>query len=151
MPLVISDTSCLILYHKLEKLDILGSIFSSLYITEQVAEEYGEELPDWISIVEIKNRNGYLELRKLLGQGEASSIILAEELTDSLLIIDEKRGRKVAKEKNLNIIGSLGILLLAKEKGIINSVRENIIAIEQTNFRISQKIKQQLLKLAREE
>jgi len=151
MTTVISDTSCLILYDKLGMLELLQRTFSSLIVTEQVAAEYGEEMPNWIEIIKIKNQGGYLELRKLLGKGEASSIILAEELTGSLLIIDEKRGRKIAKEKKLDIIGSLGILLKAKEKGEINSIREMITTIEKTDFRISKTIKQQLIKLSGEE
>jgi len=77
-------------------LDLLKSVFSSLHLTEQVAEEYGKAIPDWVETENIKNQSGYLELRKVLGKGEANSIILTEELANSLLIIDEKRGRKIA-------------------------------------------------------
>lgn len=149
MKVIIADTSCLIIYERINKLEILQGTFSELIVTKEVAEEYGE-LPNWMKIIELKDDEQYLKLAKNLGKGEASSIALALEVENSLLIIDEKKGRKIAEELGVEIIGSLGILIKAKDKGIIQSVKEVIALIEKTNFRISEAVKKKVLNEAGE-
>lgn len=131
------------------RLEILQHTFADLMVTDEVAKEFGE-LPDWITVQQIANKDQYLELAKDLGKGEASSITLALEFNDSLLIIDERKGRKVAEEMKIEIIGSLGVLIKAKEKGVIKSVKEILNLIDKTNFRISESIKEKVLKKASE-
>lgn len=115
MKIVIADTSCLILFDKINRFDILQkTIASTLFITNEVAEEFGE-LPGWISVKGIADRTLYLTLLKNLGKGEGSSIALALESNNCLLIIDEKKGRKTAEKLNIDVIGSLGVLVKAKE------------------------------------
>jgi len=150
MKAIIADTSCLIIYDKINELKILRDTFVELIVTDEVVEEFGGDLPGWITIQQITNKNQYFELAKNLGKGEASSIMLALELDDSLLIIDERKGRKVAEEMKIEIIGSLGVLIRAKEKGVIESVKEILNLIDKTNFRISDSIKEQILKKAGE-
>ncbi len=150
MKAIIADTSCLIIYDKINKLEILRDTFVELIVTYEVAEEFGDELPAWIAIKRITNKNQYLELAKNLGKGEASSITLALEFDASLLIIDERKGRKVAEEMKIDIIGSLGVLIKAKETGKIESVKEILNLIDKTNFRISNSLKEQVLKKAGE-
>jgi len=66
------------------------------------------------------------------------------------LIIDERKGRKVAERLKIEIIGSLGVLIKAKDKGVIKSVKEILDLIDKTNFRISESIKKKILKKAGE-
>ena len=150
MKAIIADTSCLIIYDKINKLEILRDTFVELIVTDEVAEEFDGELPDWIAIRQITNQNQYFKLVKNLGKGEASSITLALEFDDSLLIIDERKGRKIAEEMKIEIIGSLGVLIKAKKTGAIESVKEILNLIDKTNFRISNSIKTQVLKKAGE-
>ena len=150
MKAIIADTSCLIIYDKINKLEILRNTFVELIVTDEVSEEFGGQLPDWITIWQITNKNQYPELAKNLGKGEASSITLALEFDNSLLIIDERKGRKVAEEMKIEIIGSLGVLIKAKETGVIKSVKKILNLIDKTNFRISSSIKEQVLKKAGE-
>lgn len=150
MKVIIADTSCLIIYDSINQLEILRDTFVELIVTDEVAEEFGDKLPDWISIRHITNKNKYLELAKNLGKGEASSIALALEFDDSLLIIDERKGRKVAEEMKIEIMGSLGVLIKSKETGAIESVKDILSLIDKTNFRISDSIKEQVLKKAGE-
>jgi len=149
MKAIIADTSCLILFDKINRLAIIQKTFSELIVTHEVAAEFGD-LPTWISVRQITDQNRYLELAKNLGKGEASSITLALEFAESLLIIDERKGRRIAEEMKIDIIGSLGVLIKAKEKGVINSVREVLNLIDKTNFRISELIKERVLKEAGE-
>ena len=75
---------------------------------------------------------------------------MALEFENSLLIIDEKKGRKIAEEMKIEIIGSLGILIKAKEKGVIKSVKDILELIDKTDFRISQSVREKILKRAGE-
>lgn len=60
------------------------------------------------------------------------------------------KGRKLAKKPNLNITGTLGVILKAKEKGIIKSTKGIFEKLKQSNFRISEKVETELLKLSGE-
>jgi predicted nucleic acid-binding protein len=142
--IVISDTSCLILYDKIGRFNILHATFEQVVVTQEVAAEYGT-LPDWIEVKSLKNRDLYDGLKLELGKGEASSIAFAVENENTLLIIDERKGRKRAEEFGLSIIGSLGVLLKAKEKGVIPNLLEILKEIDKTDFRISESIKEKLL------
>jgi predicted nucleic acid-binding protein len=55
MKTIIADTSCLIIYHKIDRVGILQETFSDLIVTKEVADEFGE-LPDWIAIREVKDK-----------------------------------------------------------------------------------------------
>lgn len=75
MKAIIADTSCLIIYHKIDQLRVLHALFSDLIVTDEVANEFGE-LPDWITVREVTDKGQYLKLAEELGKGEASSIAL---------------------------------------------------------------------------
>ncbi len=150
MKVIVADTSCLILYDKIGQLAILTKTFPELFVTKEVADEFGKELPDQVLIREVTDKRSYLKWAENLGKGEASSITLALENEGSLLIIDEKKGRKVAETLKIEIIGSLGVLIKAKEKGVIQSVEEILKLIDQTDFRISDAIRKAILKVAGE-
>src|SRR5687768_14553904 len=97
--IIISDTSCLIALSRIDKLEILKSIFNTVITTPEVAHEFGF-LPPWIVIKEITEKSKFKEISLDLDKGEASAIVLALETQDSTLIIDEKKGRKIARELN---------------------------------------------------
>ncbi len=54
--LVIADSSCLILLSKIEELEILKNIYKRIFITKEIAGEYGTDLPDWIEIKDVQNK-----------------------------------------------------------------------------------------------
>jgi predicted nucleic acid-binding protein len=76
-------------------------------------------MPDWISVV--PNASSYLEETGALDAGEASAITLAWQYRDSsLLILDEKRGRKLASALGLQITGTAGLLTDAAAAGMVD-------------------------------
>ncbi len=143
--LVIADTSCLIVLDKINRLALLQEFYSEIYISPEIENEYGKNIPDWIKTIEVndKQRQKILELE--LDKGEASAIALGLENENSLLLIDEKKGRKIALGLGLKITGTLGLLIKAKEDNLIDSLRIEIEKMKQEGFRMSEKLIEKIL------
>ena len=75
---------------------------------------------------------------------------MAFELENTLLILDDLKARKVALKLNLDFTGTLGILIKAKEKGLISQIRPILEEIQSTNFRFSEDVFRQILLVAKE-
>ena len=108
--IVISDTSCLIILHKIGELDILRKVYASVTTTPEVAVEFGYELPDWIHIENVKDKKYQEFLETQIDWGEASAIALAKEMEDPLLLLDDLKARKLATKLNLKFTGTLGVI-----------------------------------------
>jgi predicted nucleic acid-binding protein len=85
-----------------------------------------------------------------LGWGECAGMILAEELEADQLLIDDLEARRVALSRNLKITGTLGILLVAKQLGLITSVQEVLAALITKGKRINTRLYQEVLSTAQE-
>lgn len=142
---IVADASCLIVLENTGELSLLQKLFGEIFITEEVKTEFGLDLPNWIKVKEIQNKTQQNALELILDKGEASSISLALENENSLLIIDEKKGRRIAQELGVKIIGTLGLILLAKKQNLIDSAAEFLEKLENANFHISQNLKDKLL------
>lgn len=138
--IIISDTSCLIALSKIEKLDLLRDLYQEIIITIDVYQEFGGSLPDWIIITEAKDKQKQKDIEERLDKGEASSIALALEIDNAMLIIDEIKGRKIAQSFNIEIIGTIGIILLADKKGLVTDVTSLILRLVNKGFRLSDKL-----------
>lgn len=145
--IVISDTSTLILFHKIEHLDLLREVYKELVTTPEIAEEYGDKLPNWIQIQTVCDKKYQEFLETQVDLGEASAIALAMELEDTLLLLDDLKARKLARQLNLKITGTLGVINKAKQMGIIDNVKPLIDKLIETDFRISDTIINEILKL----
>ena len=145
---VISDTSCLILLDKIGELGILNQLFGVITTTAEVAGEYGQELPSWFEIRQPSDKNYQSLIEASVDKGEASAIALAVDSDDCLLIIDDLKGRKLAHELGLTIIGTIGVIVDAKLAGIIPSLKPILSKIKKTNFRISEELEILILKRA---
>jgi predicted nucleic acid-binding protein len=135
--IVISDTSCLIALNNIDSLNILKDLYNEVIITNEVKNEFGESLPNWINVVKVQDLQKKRELEEVLDAGEASSIALSLEIEDSILIIDELKGRKIASSLNIKIIGTIGILILAHKKGLIKDLITVILKLVNSGFRLS--------------
>lgn len=147
---VISDTSCLILLKKIDELELLKVSYKNVFVTDVIAAEFGESLPDWILVKRPEDQNIQITLRQLVDSGEASAFALALEMPQSVLIIDDRTARKVAKSLNLKTTGTLGVLVQAKRRGLIASVKPILAKIAVTDFRITQNLVDKVLELAGE-
>lgn len=147
---VIADTSCLILYSKIGLTFILHSLYSDVIITPEVANEFGEPLPDWINIHLAKPANNNIFKIYNIGIGEITSLALALEFKNSTIILDDNKAKKIAKSFDLDVTGSLGIIVKAKERNVISNVKEVMTAIKTTDFYLPPSLENIILKTAGE-
>ena len=147
---VIADASCFILLDKIDGLSLLQSLFEKITTSAQVAQEFGKPLPEWVQIKTVQDKNFQSVLFLQVDAGEASAIALAAENQPSLLIIDDLKGRRLAQKLNLNITGTLGLILTAKKEGILPQIKPLFDRIQATNFRISPYLLESILKQAGE-
>ena len=148
--IIISDTSCFIILTNIGELHLLQKLYSKITTTIEIATEFGEPLPDWVEILSVKSKDTQRLLEMQIDNGESSAIALALEISDSLLILDDIKARKVATLLGLSITGTLGIIIKAKLEGIIPSVIPILNKIKQTDFRLSNEVESQVLKAAME-
>lgn len=148
--IVISDTSTLILFHKIDEFNLLKKVYGELITTPEIAGEFGETLPDWIKIQPVTDKKYQSFLETQVDYGEASAIALAAEYDDVLLLLDDLKARKLAALLNFKITGTLGIIHKAKQMSIIDKVKPLIDKLLLTDFRIADNIIEEILKLNNE-
>jgi predicted nucleic acid-binding protein len=147
---IISDTSCFIVLSKIGQLNILQQLFGNVITTPEIADEFGERLPNWVEIIVVKDKHKQQLFEVQIDRGESSAMALSLEMENSLLIIDDYKARKLAKTLNISYTGTIGIIILAKHKGIISSIKPILEKIKETNFRISAELELQALIEAKE-
>ncbi len=148
--IVISDTSTLILFHKIDEFNLLHKVYGELITTPEIAVEFGETLPDWIIVQAVSDKKYQTFLETQVDMGEASAIALAAEFDDVLLLLDDLKARKLAVQLKFKITGALGVIHKAKQMSIIDKVKPLIDMLLQTDFRLADKIVQEILKLNNE-
>jgi len=132
----ISNTSCLIILSNINCLDILQKLYSKIYISSEVAYEFGEDLPQWIEIIEVKNSNYTKILNQTVDLGEASTIALHLEIDNSVMILDDKKARNLAQRMELKFTGTLGVIIKAYQTGLIDNLEDIIKQFDEKGFRI---------------
>ena len=147
---IISDTSCFILLTNIGELDLLHKVYGQIITTIDIAIEYGETLPEWVEIKKVADINTQKLLELQIDRGESSAIALALEIPDSTIILDDYKARKIALKLGIKYTGTIGVIIKAKLKGIIPSIKPLLEKIRQTDFRISLDIEIQALKEAKE-
>ena len=148
--LIIADTSCFIILSKIDELELLQNIYVQIVTTSDIAIEFGEVLPDWVIIKNVSNKNYQDILELQLDKGESSAIALALEIENCTIILDDYKARKVAQKLNISITGTIGVIVKAKQLGIIKSVQPILEKIRNSNFRLSKELENQALSLSNE-
>lgn len=132
--IVVSDTSPLTALLTVGAAEILPSLFGEVIIPEAVRDELlhtHSSLPEWVRVVAVKNVAETQRLSRSADLGEAEAIELAKELHADRLLIDERKGRRLATQEGITIIGLLGVVLLAKKKQLIPSARALLQTLDQ--------------------
>jgi predicted nucleic acid-binding protein len=147
---IISDTSCFIILTNIGELELLNKIYGLIVTTVDIATEYGEVLPDWVKIETVKDMYRQQLLEMQIDKGESSAIALALETPGSTIVLDDYKARKIADQLGLNVTGTIGVIIKAKLKGIIPSIKPLLEKIKKTDFRLSAEIELLALKEAKE-
>ena len=143
------DTSSLIILNKINALDLLNKIYSNVIITNYIQLELNEAIPSWISVELTYNIDQSFLKNFNLGLGETSIIINAIK-NNGFLILDDLKARKIATTLSLRYTGSIGILIIAKELKLIDSVKYYLEKIQETNFRLSDALINKVLEITNE-
>lgn len=149
MKIIIADSSTLITLLDTNNFSFLFELFNKIIITDEVYREitcrfqHKQKIDEYLclnslELQSIEHQELYEMLVVRLDKGEAESIALAKKLELSL-IIDERKGRNIAKSLGINIIGLVGLILKLMEKNIISKERAVTIVdeVEANNFRLS--------------
>ena len=159
--IIVSDTTPISELAKVNYLNLLPKLFGRVVIPQGIGDELTtgqhpaagivQDL-SWLDVIAVKNRLVVEELQQVgnLDFGESEAIALAEEMGADRLLIDEKAARRVAKMRNLPLIGTMGVLLLAKRQGYLENVKDVLDQMQQQGTRISDHLYTQVLTLAEE-
>lgn len=146
----VSDASCLIALDNVNRLHLLQNLFDEVVVPTEVAREFGAFLP-WLRIGNAIDRQLIVSLRLRLGQGESGAIALAAELGDAVVILDDMKARRVARQMELRVIGTAGVLIYAKRKGLLPRIKPVLQELAEAGFFLSEHATTDALRLAGED
>ena len=157
-PVILNNTP-LVAFWVLGQLALLRNLYGQVLIPSAVLAEFGavetlarqEALAQapWIVPVSLKNPHTAL-IYTGLDRGESEVLALAVEQEARLVIIDERRGRSFAQRLNLQLTGTLGVLLAAKRKGLITEIHPLIEALETAGLHLHPQLVANVLAAASE-
>ena len=157
-PVVLNNTP-LVALSTLGRLDLLRDLFQEVLIPQAVEEEFlaaeasarREALgaAPWVKTVELSHPRRALAYVGL-DRGEAAVLALAEERDARLVVLDERKARRYAERMSMPLTGTLGVLVLAKEAGLINSVKEAITELQEAGLFLTPPLVRKTLEMAGE-
>ena len=160
---VVADTGPLIALARVERLDLLRRLYRDARVPPAVHSELALDSArpgakvlakafdaGWITLQGVADATAVSELRQLLGPGESEAIILAEQENARFLLIDDARGRRVARTRGVPVVGVAGILLAAKSRGAIAAVGPILDDLSRLGYRLSPGLVDAVLKRAGE-
>ena len=156
---VVSNTTLLIGLSILNHVDLLRILFGEIHIPHAVFEELTIEGANragaqevaagvsagWVLVEEVPSSSMLTALKIDLDDGEAEVIALALVCQADLLLMDERKGRAKAKALGLKITGTIGVLLLARAKGVEIDLRSELEQLKSHGFRISENLLHRIL------
>ena len=154
--ILIADSSALISLAIVDKLDILEKLFSKVYVPRAVYNEISiEKKLESIKLVNyckerVLDIESKVNFNISLGLGESEAIILYKEQNAHFLLCDDKKAKKFAQNFGIKVIGTLGVLLKAKEKNYIKSIAPLIEILRESPIFIDDKTVTLVLKMAGE-
>ena len=153
--LVVSNSSVIIALAKVRRLNLLEKLFRKIVVPEAVWKEVVVEGKpgrkeilgaEFMYLKKASNRGLVALLEEFVDRGEAEAIALALELNADLLLIDDRDARNLAKKLGLKAMGTLGVLALAKYRGLVQEVKPIIDELVKSGFWISKKILEEFLR-----
>ena len=132
--IVVSDTTPIISLLKAQQLQLLQRLYGTVLVPDAVYRELTENLSfaeeakivrkaDFLSVAAVENVKSVNILRSVTGldAGESEALIMYDERNADILLMDERKGRMVAKQLDVRYIGTAGVLLLAYDKDMVSA------------------------------
>ena len=152
MPDVVSNTGPLIALASIGQFSILKELFGTLHIPPAVFTEVQDETSQiavasaaWLVVHDVTSTLAVQILREDLDAGESEAIVLATELKAGLLLQDERAATNKARSLGLTTFGTLGVLLKAKERGLLEIIRPAVDELRRTGFHMSNSLYEKVL------
>lgn len=154
--MIVCNATPLIAFARIQRLDLLREVVGKIVIPAEVADEISRhrnracgnislEREAWISVELVQSVAQVQLLLPVLDRGEAEVIALALERQAKLVLLDELTGRKVAQSLELPVTGTVGILIRAKQKGLIPSVGPLLEKMRHCGIRYSERFMKAVL------
>lgn len=145
---IITDSTCLIVLERMGRLDLLSTLFEPVLIPPAVQQEFGIVLP-WLQ-VEVPTDQGLVAALKILvDDGEAEAIALTYQ-RGGRMILDDRQARSVARKLGIAFIGTVRLLIRAKDAGIISALKPLLDELELNGFYLTEVLKAEALNLVGE-
>lgn len=143
--MIIGDSSALVALSIMNRLDLLETVFGVIHVPQAVYDEVTISSKSQSRKLKIflKNKITSVDIKISqmgLGRGELEAIALYKNLNANFLLIDDRRAKSFAKLNDVNVIGSLGVMILAKELGKVKSIREDLEKLLDSDVFISQSL-----------
>jgi len=156
--ILVADSSALISLAICDSLHLLDDLFDELLVPESVFREVTKRDKPHADVlrhflkgnIHKVDTQGYVYLDAYADTGETEAMLLYKRVSADKLLIDDKRGRKVAKINNIKTVGSLGVLLAAKRAGIITEVAVLIDRISKSAIYLEPTLVDTVLEIAGE-
>jgi hypothetical protein len=156
--ILIADSSALIALAICDGLQLLEPLYGEVVVPEAVYNEVAtSDKPESATLrgylagkVRAVDTSGFVYLDASADLGETEAMLLYKQLNADKLLIDDRRGRKIAKINKIHTIGSLGVLLAAKNKGLLAKVLPSLLKLNKSSIFISPDVIQSVLDLAGE-
>jgi predicted nucleic acid-binding protein len=152
--IVVADSSPLIALIEIGHIEVLPALFREIIVPPQVLEEMfrsrrPQAVRDFFAnphVWLIERTPTTIEMIPALHAGELAAISLAQELKADLLLIDEMDGRKAAADRHIPFTGTIGVLELAADRGLLD-LRDAFEKVKGTSFWISHRLLDERLEL----
>ena len=155
--IVVGDSSVFIALERIGALPLLPALFGGVHIPDAVWHELfearrgpGFSPPPWLVRHTLAPSSIVPPAAVGLDAGEAEAIQLARDLHADLLLLDEVHGRRVALQLGLHTTGVVGLLVTARQRGLIPAVAPLLTSLRRAGFWLSDKIVAHALRAAGE-
>ena len=156
--LIVADSSALIALATCDGLDVILRVYDDIKVPEAVYVEIvapekpqSDALGSFLTghVMKVDTSRWVLAAGGL-GRGEIEAMALYKQLSADALLIDDHRARVIAEHNHINCIGALGLLLIAKQNGMINKIAPYIQKLSQSSIHYGEDLLNRVLKLAGE-
>jgi predicted nucleic acid-binding protein len=156
--MIVDVTVCiaspLIVFHQIGRLELVGEVLGNLLIPPAVANEIAPSmgtLPSWVQITSSPFALDPMPWWSSLDPGEIEAIALALDRSARLVVLDDRSARRAARQLGLKVVGSVGILLQAHQRGLIGAVQPDLDAMLAVGFHLSRALYEEILAIAAEQ